>query len=310
MGESTPLVIIGAGGAGLVAAARAAALGVPVLLLERNRKPGIKLLISGGGKCNITHSGPMEELRGAFPVRQARFLKHAFHAFSNEAVLELLAREGVATYTRENGRVFPVSGRAGDVVEAFTGTALRAGAVLRPGARATAVLAGAEGVRGVALGGEEIATRRVLVATGGVSYPRTGTTGDGYGWARALGHTVVPLRPALAPVGVAPALPADWRGVAVRGGRLTVRARGKVLRQADGDLLFTHEGISGPAALEVSNAAARVLEEGGGSLVLDFFPALDHQALDRLLQRRLLEERGRMLETLLYARPMAANTTK
>ncbi len=297
--EKFPIIIIGAGGAGLLAAWAAASAGAPVLLLERNRKAGIKLLISGGGKCNITHAGPVEEVRSAFPLRQARFLRHAFHALSNDDVRSMLEAEGVGTFARENGRVFPASGRADDVVEALLRRAQRAGAALRLNARVGEVLADREGVCGVRVGDERLASRHVLIATGGVSYPKTGTTGDGFAWTRTLGHTVLPLRPALAPVAVAPPLPPSWRGVAVRGGRLAVYAGTEKTAHFDGDILFTHEGVSGPAALEVSAAAALAAGKGPAELRLDFFPAMEFPALEELLRQRVEAQRGKMLATLL-----------
>jgi predicted Rossmann fold flavoprotein len=294
---SNPILVVGAGAAGLIAAWRAASLGAPVLLVERNRKPGIKLLISGGGKCNITHAGPMEELRTAFRARESRFLKPAFHRLTNGDVTGLLEEMRVPTVTRSDHRIFPRSGRADDVVEALCSLALSAGVQTTLNARVQTLHAEEGHIASAVLRGEVFPTGHVVLATGGVSYPKTGTTGDGYTWAAALGHTIVPLRPALAPIPVKPALPAGWRGVAVRGGVLSVYCAGAKRGEFRGDILFTHEGVSGPAALEVSETAARATETGEAELRLDFFPALDHPALDEELQGRILDQRDRMIRT-------------
>jgi predicted Rossmann fold flavoprotein len=275
-----PIIVIGAGGAGLLAAARAAECGARVVLVERNPRPGIKLLISGGGKCNITHDGTMEHVRSAFLPREARFLRPAFHRFTNRDIRERLERQAVTTVVRADGRVFPVSGHAKDVVDALVRPLHALGVEIRLNTRVESVTADAGGVSGVRTAAGVIAGRRVILAAGGASYPKTGTTGDGFRWAAALGHTIVPIRPALAPIGVAPPLPREWRGIAVRNGRLSVIARGKHQASWRGDILFTHEGVSGPAALAVSRDAAVHLESGPVELSFDFFPERGHGELD------------------------------
>lgn len=294
-----PIIVIGAGGAGLVAAARAAELGARVLLLERNARPGIKLLISGGGKCNITHDGTMEHVRSAFLPREARFLKPSFYRFTNQDIRNRLEQRGVATIVRDDGRVFPASGHAKDVVEALVAPLRALGVEIRLGAKVDDITADAGGVSGVRTSGVAIPGRRIILATGGASYAKTGTTGDGIRWAHELGHTIVPIRPALAPIGVTPRLPGEWRGIAVRNGRLEVVADGKRRSSWRGDILFTHEGISGPAALGVSRDAALHLESGPVDLVFDFFPDRDHAALDADLNDLARSRGARTLETIL-----------
>ena len=292
----SPVVIIGAGGAGMIAAWRAASLGASVILLEKNPKPGIKLLISGGGKCNVTHAGPMEDVRSRFLPREGRFLRPAFFRFSNDDIVRLLGERGVATYARPNGRVFPRSGNADDVVDALAGAVRDAGVDLRLNAAVTSVTATT-----VRVSGEDLRAHRVVIATGGVSYPKTGTTGDGIRWASALGHSVVPLRPALAPIGLHPPLPVAWRGVAIRGGELSLHQHGKRVFSWRDDILFSHEGITGPAALEVSRAAALALETGACALHFDFFPGREFADLDAALQSVITQYRGKMLVSLLEA---------
>jgi predicted Rossmann fold flavoprotein len=264
------VIVVGGGAAGLVAAWRAATLGHGVTLLEANGRLGVKLRISGGGKCNITHDGPPKALLAAFPTEQARFLRPSLHAFGNGAVLELLRREGVDTYTRDNGRVFPLDrpGSAAAVVAAFEALAHRAGVAVRTGTRVTALEGGAPRLEALSVGGTRLDADVYILATGGASYPETGTRGEVLGWLRQLGVPVKPWFPALAPIPLARPRPA-WEGVALRGGELRLCAGpgGRRLAAFAGDLLFTKSGISGPAALELSQAVERARREGTAWLV-------------------------------------------
>ncbi len=265
----TSVIVVGGGAAGLVASWRAASLGHRVTLLEANGRLGVKLRISGGGKCNITHDGPPKALLAAFTKEQARFLRPALHAFGNEAVLELLRREGVMTYVRDNGRVFPLDrpGSAAAVVAALETLVRRAGVVVRQGARVTGLLGGAPRIGGVCLEREDLAAEAVILATGGASYPETGTRGEVLDWLRTLGVPVRPWFPALAPIPLELPRPA-WEGVALREGelRLTAGPEGRRLTAFAGDLLFTKAGLSGPAALELSQATERARRSGAAWL--------------------------------------------
>jgi hypothetical protein len=304
-----PVLVIGGGAAGIIAAWRAASLGAKVILIERNKRLGIKLLISGGGKCNITHAGTMEEVRHAFVQREARFLKPTFYKFSNDDIVSMIEERGVKTYARPNGRVFPVSGNADDVVAALVWYLFATGVEVKLNARVEKILSVNGSVSGVRVAGgrrlpesaEEGDGHLVILATGGASYPKTGTTGDGFEWAKALGHTIVPVRPALAPIGVAPTLPDEWRGVAIRDGCLMVFADGKKVDECRDDILFSHEGITGPAALEVSRSAAECAERQTVELRFDFIPTKDFEQLDAELNRAVLAQRDKMIGTILDA---------
>jgi predicted Rossmann fold flavoprotein len=301
MPSQHPIVIIGAGGAGLIAAWRTAAHDVPTLLLERNKKSGIKILISGGGKCNVTHDGPLDEVLTAFSSRESRFLKHAFYRFSNADLIELLRQHGVPTITRPNGRVFPESNRAHDVVQVFEHIAQAPRSRIRFNASVNDVIVQDGAVVGVQSGGSVIPSSHIILATGGVSYPKTGSTGDGYRWAASAGHSLVPLAPALAPIGIKPPLPAVWRGIALRQGRLSVVQEERIVAYRDDDVLFTHEGVSGPAALELSNAAYHAAAHAPSELRFDFFPGKEFDVLDNDLLARIATERSRTIGTLLDA---------
>lgn len=273
------VLVVGGGAAGMFAAWRAAALGARTRLLEKNPRLGLKIHISGGGKCNITHGGDMESLRRAFEPHEARFLHAAFRRFTNEDVLDLLRRRGVTVHTRPDGRIFPDSGRAEDVVDGIASYLRAAEVRIDTNAPVEEVLVENGRATGVMAGGRCYPARAVIVAVGGSSYPKTGTTGDGYRWMRDLGHTLVPLRAALAPIYLAEGCRPDYSGVAFRDCVLKARQNGKELARWRGDLLFTHHGISGPNALGVSRAVTLGMERGPVTLDVDVLPDRTAEAL-------------------------------
>lgn len=316
------VVVVGGGAAGMVAAWRAAAGGHRVTLLEANGRLGVKLRISGGGKCNVTHAGPLKEVLAAFSKAQARFLRPAMHRFTNDAVVELLRKEGVETYIRDNGRVFPLDrpGSAAAVVSAFEAVMARAGVEVRTGARVTGIEGAAPRLTALRLGEERVAADFFIFATGGASYPETGTRGEVLGWLRALGLPMRPWFPALAPIPLAKPRPA-WEGVAWREGELLLLAGkgGRRLARFPGDLVFTKVGISGPAALELSQAAEDARLAGAAFLAYTHdarpFDAVDaeaiataqaqpHLSVARWIQRWIPE---RCADTLLKEAGIAGN---
>ncbi|MHB9146108.1 MAG: BaiN/RdsA family NAD(P)/FAD-dependent oxidoreductase [Symbiobacteriia bacterium] len=262
------VLIIGGGAAGLLAAIAAAEHGARVTLLERNPEPGIKVLMSGGGRCNVTNTGDVPHLVASFPGN-GRFLYSAFATFGNDEVVGLLAQEGIGTHVEDRGRVFPNSGQARDVVGALLRRAQRLGVTALTNRRVTSVSRGRGSgfiVRGKSVSGrgrsahevgqEQTWTAdRLIICTGGVSYPSSGSTGDGYSWARQFGHRVVPPQPAIVALETREAWPARVRGVALQDVALEVRAGGRSRGSFRGDILFTHFGLSGPAALNASHQA-------------------------------------------------------
>lgn len=278
------LVVIGGGAAGLFAAGFAAKGGASVTVLERGARPARKLLITGKGRCNVTNNcSPEDFLRN---VRtNPRFLYGAASAFSPADAMAFFESLGVPLKTERGGRVFPVSDRAADVADALVRFAKASGARLEASARVTDILAEDGGVRGVRLeDGRELSADAVLVATGGCSYPATGSTGDGWRLAKALGHTVVPARASLVPVRAKEPWCAELMGLSLKNVTLTLRdARGKAVFSELGELLFTHFGVSGPLVLSASSYLTG--DPGGFRMEIDLKPGLDDRQLDARLLR-------------------------
>jgi hypothetical protein len=285
MQDGERVIVVGAGAAGIIAAWRAASLGAPVTLLEKNDRIGIKILISGGGKCNITHAGPIEEVLRAFRPNEARFIRPACYRFTNEDIVGMLTREGLEVYTRPDGRIFPAHGNAKDVVRILQGYLEEAGVRIRLNTAVTGIEADAGGVSGVRVGDQLLPSRHVVLCVGGSSYPGSGTTGDGWPWAAALGHTIVKVRAALAPIFLDPKPPEEWAGVAVRDCVLRARRAGKEIARWRDDLLFTHRGVSGPTVLGISREVAEAQSGGQVFLEVDARPDQSHEALSADLQQ-------------------------
>jgi predicted Rossmann fold flavoprotein len=249
LSETWDVIIAGAGPAGLMAAARLA--GLRVLVLEKNRAAARKLLLTGGGHCNLTHLGAPRELLARYGGH-GEFLRPALRALSNRGLQAFFAGRGVACRAEPDGRVLPASGRAADVRAALLRALREAGGELRPSAAIRAVQALPGGGFEVELPGGSPRTRALVLATGGLAYPRTGSTGDGWTWARALGHRVVPPRPALAPISLEDADLRALSGLALTRASLSLWRGDRRLQRSAGEVLLTHQGLSGPAALDLS----------------------------------------------------------
>ena len=270
------LIIIGGGAAGLWAAGTAATRHLRTLVLEKNVKLGVKILMSGGSRCNITHNCDIQGIMAAFG-KQGRFLKPALHGLDPQAVVAEINRLGVPTKVEDTGKVFPVSDRALDVRDALVRRATEAGATLRSGVAVKHFQRASDGSWQVFVEGEELAARSVLLASGGLSYAGCGTTGDGYPWATALGHTIEPTHPALTPL----LSPAIWvhqlQGLTLPDVRVSAAlADAKPDRDprhtSRSSLLWTHFGFSGPAAMNVSGAVSALPQPHLARLVIDLLP--------------------------------------
>lgn len=275
--------MIGGGAAGTLCAALAAGRGLDVVLLEPNRMLGRKLRITGKGRCNVTNDCDAREFISAIPG-DGRFLQSAIHKFGTSDTKALFEGLGVALKTERGNRVFPESDRADDIADALTKLARENGVrVLRE--RATRILTDEAGaVRAVLAGGGEIECEAAVICTGGLSYPGTGSTGDGYRMARELGHTIRPCRPSLVPLESPDAWCREMQGFSLRNVELSAYEDEKLIYKALGEMLFTHFGVSGPLVLSAS-AHMRRFGECRYRLSIDLKPGLDEKKLDARLLR-------------------------
>ena len=287
-------IVIGGGPAGMFAAITAAQQGKRVLLLEKNERLGKKLLITGKGRCNVTNDCSAQEVLQNIP-RNGRFLYSAMTAFPPEKTKAFFEQRGCTLKTERGNRVFPVSDKSQSVLDCLVSELRRQRVTVQP-ARVRHILTEAGHVTGVETQTETIAAKWVILATGGVSYPATGSTGDGYGMARELGHTVVPPEGCLVPLETpGPDCP-EMQGLSLRNiGVKLLNAKGKVLYKDFGELLFTHFGVSGPTVL----SASCHLKGEGCRLVLDLKPALDAGKLEARILRDLEQYQNRSMENAL-----------
>lgn len=276
-------VVIGGGAAGTLCAALAAGRGLDVVLLEPNRMLGRKLRITGKGRCNVTNDCDAREFISAIPG-DGRFLQSAIHKFGTLDTKALFEGLGVALKTERGNRVFPESDRADDIADALTKLVRENGVrVLRE--RATRILTDEAGaVRAVSAGGGEIECEAAVICTGGLSYPGTGSTGDGYRMAGELGHTIRPCRPSLVPLESPDAWCREMQGFSLRNVELSAYEDEKLIYKALGEMLFTHFGVSGPLVLSAS-AHMRRFGECRYRLSIDLKPGLDEKKLDARLLR-------------------------
>lgn len=284
MGRSSRVVVAGGGAAGMMAAITAARAGANVLLLEPNEKVGRKLYITGKGRCNVTNNCGQEELLSSIP-RNGRFLYGAFHRFSPQDAMAFFEELGVPLKTERGNRVFPVSDRAADIVDVLFFELRRRGVELRRD-RLTGLTAEDGRLTGVTTegGGPLSGFGAVVLATGGASYPRTGSTGEGYALARSVGHTVTPIRGSLVPLESEDPCCAQLQGLSLRNVGLRVKdGKGKTVFREQGELLFTHFGLSGPLILSAS--AHLDFAKSGYTAHIDLKPALDEGTLDARLLR-------------------------
>ena len=288
------LIVVGGGPAGMFAAITAARNGAKVLLLEKNDRLGKKLLITGKGRCNVTNDCPAEEVLRNTP-RNGRFLYSAMTAFPPESTKQFFENQGCPLKTERGNRVFPQSDRSVSILDSLKKALTDQGVTVKTG-RVRQILTLEGAVSGVRTDGDEYTAPSVILATGGASYPATGSTGDGYAMAQNLGHRVIPAQGSLVPLETAGEDCRRMQGLSLRNvGVRLLDARGKVLYRDFGELLFTHFGVSGPTVL----SASCHLKGEGCCLVIDLKPALEEGKLDARILRDLELYQNRTMENAL-----------
>ena len=294
----------------MMAAGRAGESGAKVLLLEKTGQPGKKILISGKTRCNLTNTKELDDFIAMYGVN-GNFLYHAFNHYFRKDLLEFLSRYGVETKTERGGRIFPVSDNAQDIVIAFEHYLADNGVQIKTGVSINRILVDKGHIAGVQTDTKTYPAAAVVLAAGGASYPGTGSTGDGYRLASAIGHTVIKLRPSLVPLVVNEIERAkSMQGVSLHNVRLTAyqctsdeidisnaptrdtgrgipgkRPQSPIIESRMGDMMFTHFGIGGPITLQMSLAVVDALESGPVSVAIDLKPALSNKELRERLQR-------------------------
>ncbi|HWR00785.1 MAG TPA: aminoacetone oxidase family FAD-binding enzyme [Chlorobaculum sp.] len=310
------LLIVGAGASGMLAAVSARrtarSLGIAddrfrIVLLERNMKPGNKIAISGGGHCNLTHEGTVDRLleRGFLRKNEQRFLRHAVYRFTNADLLALFAGYGVETVAKEDGRVFPASMRAGDVLDAMRRMVAESAAGIVTGTRVDGLDIDGQGFT-VHAGTESFTADSVILAAGGAAWGSSGTTGDGVRLAVSVGHAAVPVLPALAPIFFTVPPKPELVGVSLKSIGLVVES-GSDSDSRRGDLLVSHRGVSGPACLSLSRSVAGFHASGNDPvrIMADLFPGHDEVALSAFILDHAARHGTQLVRTFLQRCPLA-----
>ena len=279
------IAVAGGGAAGMIAAVFAARNGNEVSLYEKNEKLGKKLFITGKGRCNLTNTAEMEDMFNAV-VSNPKFLYSSFYSFTNDQTIAFFEELGVKTKTERGGRVFPASDHSSDVIHGLERELNRLGVRIELNTEVKEILTENGKVQGLMLAyGKKVEADAVIVAAGGLSYPSTGSTGDGYRMARSCGHKVTRLFPALVPMEVKEWYAKELMGLSLRNIEITITDGTKKLYQDFGEMLFTHYGVSGPVILSASSIVGSRLAEKELTLHIDLKPALAKEQLDKRVLR-------------------------
>lgn len=279
------IAVVGGGAAGMIAAVFAARNGNEVCLYEKNEKLGKKLFITGKGRCNLTNAAEIEELFSAV-VSNPKFLYSSFYSFTNEQTIDFFEELGVKTKIERGGRVFPVSDHSSDVIRGLERELKRLDVRIELNTAAADILLDENTVKGLLLSdGREIEADAVIIAAGGLSYPSTGSTGDGYRMAKTCGHRVTKLSPSLVPMEVKEWYAKELMGLSLRNIEISITDGKKKLYQEFGEMLFTHYGVSGPVILSASSIVGNRLKDKELTLHIDLKPALTKEQLDKRILR-------------------------
>ncbi|GIN11792.1 hypothetical protein J26TS2_16590 [Shouchella clausii] len=303
--DNYDVIIVGGGPSGLMASVAAAQQGARVLLLDKGNKLGRKLAISGGGRCNVTNRMERKQLIENIPGN-GRFMHSPFAVFDNESIIAFFEGLGIRLKEEDRGRMFPVNDKAQTVVDTLLAQIRKLDVTIRTNARVADIIVEDGQAVGVALeDGQHIGTKALIIATGGKSVPHTGSTGDGYPWAKKAGHTITELYPTEVPITLADSFISDQslQGLSLRGIELAVlRPNGKKIISHEGDMIFTHFGISGPAALRCSQFVVKALKKFKTPTIpmsIKLFPEQSAESLFQALVKRAKAEPKKTLKTAL-----------
>jgi predicted Rossmann fold flavoprotein len=297
------VIVIGGGPAGMMAAGQAALQGKSVLLLEKMERPGSKLRITGKGRCNLTNDATIEDFLRHFG-KGGHFLKPAFYSFFVKELRKFLDQIGIVTIIERGKRVFPECASAPAVAEALIRWLRETGVQIRTNHRVTKLEIQNAKIKGVQVatpqGNKSYSCKSLILCTGGMSYPITGSTGDGYRLAQAIGHKVVTLRPSLVPLVTAGNTAQRLQGLSLKNVKASMLVDGKRQTEEFGEMLFTHFGLSGPIILTLSGKVVTALEQKAKiEIALDLKPALDQQKLETRLLREFQQHGKQQYHTLL-----------
>jgi hypothetical protein len=283
------VAVIGGGPAGMMAAGRAGELGARVVLLEKNNKPGLKLLLTGKGRCNITNKADSErEMIEEFGP-PGKFLFSALHKFGVDDAIDFFEERGVKIKVERGNRVFPASDQSPDVLEALLGYLKKSKVEIKTNSAIKEIIFKDDKIEKVLLfGGREIIADKFIIATGGKSYPATGSTGDGYLWLKKSGHKITELKPALVPVIVKEKLVKELEGLSLKNVAISLYKDKRKIDSRFGEAIFTADGLSGPIIIDLSRAVGELIDSASGGSVrlqIDFKPALDYPTLDLRIRK-------------------------
>ncbi|HKZ46492.1 MAG TPA: NAD(P)/FAD-dependent oxidoreductase [Thermodesulfobacteriota bacterium] len=292
------VIVVGGGAAGIMAAGRAAEFGADVALLEKMPQLGIKISITGKGRCNLTSSEDMDKFLEAFGPT-GKFLINAFAKFFSQDLIDFFESIGVNTMLERGKRIFPLSGSAKDVVKAMTMYLNKQGVEILTDITVKKIVIQDNKAVGVDTTKGTFYGDAVILATGGASYPQTGSTGDGYDMAKKLGHTIIPIRAALVPLEVKEGYIQDLQGLSLNHVNASVYLNGKKIAEAFGEMLFTHFGLSGPIILTLSKTVVDSLAKGRVEISIDLKPALLREKLDARFLREIKEHSNKNFDNML-----------
>jgi predicted Rossmann fold flavoprotein len=293
------LAIIGGGPAGLMAASSASELGAKVIIIEKNKQPGIKLLLTGNGRCNLTNKINNNKILASHYGINGKFLLSGFTQFNDQDTIDFFEARGVKIKVEDNNRVLPVSNRASDILDALLKDLKNRSVTIKNNSTITKIIFNNNIIQKLIINDqEEIIAKNYLIAVGGKSYPLTGSTGDGYTWLKNLGHTIIEPKPALTPIILKERFINNLEGLSFKDKLITIRQNNILLAKETGDFIFTVDGISGPAIINLSRLITDRLI-GAEKVIIDFFPQQTEKELNLSLQQTWATQQNKTIKNAL-----------